>query len=43
MDLMIETNKGKADPWENIDSKYAVGSKHIAKICSTKNNNCRYQ
>ena len=24
------------DPWENIDSKYAVGSKHIAKICSTK-------
>ena len=23
------------DPWENIGSKYAVGSKHIAKICST--------
>ena len=26
------------DPWENIGSKYAVGSKHIAKICSTKRN-----
>lgn len=27
------------DPWENIDSKkYAIGSKHIAKICSTKMN-----
>ena len=22
----------KADPWENIDEKYAVGSKHIAKV-----------
>jgi len=22
----------KADPWENIDSKYAVGSKHTAKV-----------
>ncbi|MDD3405787.1 MAG: 30S ribosomal protein S1 [Paludibacteraceae bacterium] len=22
----------KADPWENIDTKYAVGSKHMAKV-----------
>jgi len=22
----------KADPWENVDSKYAVGSKHTAKV-----------